>query len=157
MKKYFIVALVLFSCNGQQKTSSTASTGDQTKVETTGDNKPVSISSGCYRMVIGKDTATMKLNLSGSSADGDLDYKRFEKDSNHGTFKGSIEGDKLIIWYNYSSEGMNTVRQTIFKISGESFSEGYGDVKQQHDTVLFSYPRTLSYEEKHPFTRVTCP
>ena len=112
--------------------------------------------SGCYEMIISKDSAFMNLKVDGNIVTGDLEYKRFEKDSNKGTFTGTYKNGIIDIWFNFQSEGVISVRQEMFKVMGESIIEGYGDVKQTGDTVIFAYPQTLKYEENHPFLKVEC-
>lgn len=111
---------------------------------------------GCYEMSISKDTARMKINIDGNQVSGDLEYKRFEKDSNKGTFSGTFTEGIIDGWYNFQSEGLISVRQVIFKSEGEALLEGYGDVEQKGDTVYFKYPQTLKYEDDHPFKKITC-
>ena len=52
---------------------------------------------------------------------------------------------------------MVTVRQIVFKITGDKLAEAYGDVNASGDTAYFAYPHTLNYEEAHPFEKITCP
>ena len=112
--------------------------------------------SGCYEMIISKDSAFMNINSDQNMVSGNLEYKRFEKDSNKGNFTGTINENYIDIWYNFQSEGIISVRQIRFKIDGEKLLEGYGDVEQKGDTVYFKYPQTLKYEDDHPFTKVNC-
>ena len=117
---------------------------------------PIKELSGCYEMVISKDSAFLNLNLKGNLVSGDLEYKRFEKDSNKGTFTGTYKDGIIDVWYNFQSEGVISVRQVVFKIEGENIFEGYGDVDQKEDTAYYKYPQTLKYEENHPFLKVEC-
>lgn len=114
--------------------------------------------SGCYQLVIQKDTALMQITRTGDSVSGHLTYKRFEKDSNDGDFTGKvIPNGEVVVWYKFQSEGALSVRQSVFKIKEDALAEGYGDVSSQHDTVVFKFPTALSYEENHPFVKVACP
>lgn len=111
---------------------------------------------GCYQMIISKDTALIKINIEGNLVTGDLEYKRFEKDANKGTFSGIFKDGIINGWYTFQSEGIISVRQVIFKVEGETILEGYGDVEQNLDTVYFKYPQALKYEDGHPFIKVKC-
>ena len=112
---------------------------------------------GCYTMVIEKDSAELMLRDSVGVLTGTLEYNRFEKDDNTGTFTGHITPkNHLEGWYRFSSEGMISVRQVIFNIANKELIEGYGDMELTHDTARFKYPSNLRYEENHPFKKHPC-
>jgi hypothetical protein len=107
-------------------------------------------------MIIGKDTADLNLIIRDSIVTGSLMYNRFEKDDSRGEIQGIIRQDKLRAWYRFQSEGTISVNEIILKIANDSLSEGYGDMEQIHDTVVFRYPSSLRYETNHPYTRISC-
>ena len=111
---------------------------------------------GCRQMIIEKDTAYMALQESGDSLYGPLEYKRFEKDSNKGKVYLIKKANRAEGWYSFQSEGMNSVKQIIFKLSGDSLLEAYGDIVMRGDTVMFKYPHALQFEEKHSYIKVNC-
>ena len=111
---------------------------------------------GCHQMVMDKDTAYMSLQSGGDSLYGPLEYKRFEKDRNKGTVILTEKNNKLEGWYRFQSEGMNSVRQIIFKMNGDSLSEAYGDIELKGDTAVYKYPHSLQFEEKHSFIKINC-
>lgn len=160
MKKIVVYSmLIMASCNANKETGT--STTEEIKTDSivnAGDSAPKgeAVSSGCYQMIIGKDSAMMNLLVNGNNVSGKLDYKRFEKDSNKGNFAGTIDNDKISAWYTFQSEGMVSVRQVVFKINGNTLSEGYGDIELKGDTAYFKFPNTLNYEANHPFTKVDC-
>jgi len=152
MKFYTIIfCIAVAGCNVNEEKSS--GTGNAVSPVYNKEN----LSQGCYRMIVGRDSAIMNLNLDGDSVTGTLQYNRFEKDDNAGNFAGKVDSNKVIGWYKFQSEGVITVRQVIFKITGDKLAEGYGDVNAVGDTAYFSYPHTLNYEETHPFEKITCP
>lgn len=155
MKKIFYMILIFTSCN-TKKTDTAVSK----EISGAGNENPetaaIQISSGCYRMIIDKDSAHMDLSVNGKEVSGDLNYKRFQKDSNKGSFNGTIDSNKLVAWYKFQSEGMISVRQVIFKLTDKGLAEGYGDLEVKGDTAYFKYPHTLTFEESHPFTKVDC-
>jgi len=153
MKKIVYLILIFASCNTKTKDVS-ESTGAENKSQMP--EASSLISPGCYQMVIDKDTAMMDLSVNGKTVSGSLEYKRYEKDSNKGSFSGSIDSNKIIAWYKFQSEGMVSVRQVIFKITGNQFAEGYGDLDVKGDTAFFKYPHQLNYEENHPFIKAGC-
>lgn len=161
MKKILISAvllLILSACNNssdntEQKKEPVAEVIKDTLVTAVA---PASQGS-CYMMVISKDTAFMHLEDSTGFLSGHLMYKRFEKDSNKGVVTLSPEKDgKMHGWYNFSSEGMQSVREIIFKVTDSTMAEGYGDVKMKGDTIVYKYPTVLKFEHKHPFKKRDC-
>ncbi|MEP6713409.1 MAG: hypothetical protein ABJA37_13370 [Ferruginibacter sp.] len=111
---------------------------------------------GCYMMTIEKDTAYMHLDDSASYLSGHLSYNRFEKDSNRGSVTLKAEKGKLKGWYNFMSEGQLSVREIVFKITGTSLAEAYGDVEMKGDSVFFKYPAALHFEDRHTFVKTVC-
>lgn len=152
------ILVALASCNdgtGSKESSSTITEKDTLNAAVNNVSRDIS---GCYQLVIEKDTAIMKIKSEGDAVSGHLTYKRFEKDSNEGDFTGNIyPNGEINVWYNFKSEGTLSVRQSVFKIKENALAEGYGDVGTQHDTVVFKYPTALQYEENHLFVKVACP
>jgi len=112
--------------------------------------------SGCYQMIIGKDTAWMNIILQGNSLIGKLNYKRFEKDNSTGGLQLQFTNGKWEGWYDFLSEGKASVRQIIFKYDEGTFEEAYGDVIMKQDSVFYKYPSTLNFERGHPFRKMAC-
>lgn len=153
MKLYTLaLTLAIGSCNTASRNEANPEQALTQPISTV-----AAITPGCYRMIVGKDSATMNLSLQGDSVKGTLLYNRFEKDDNAGDFIAKVDSNKVIGWYKFQSEGVITVRQIIFKISGNKLAEAYGDVKATGDTAYFTYPHTLNYEEEHPFEKIACP
>lgn len=111
---------------------------------------------GCYVMHIGKDTASLELTVSGMAANGILVYNRFDKDDNTGELHAQLQGDYIKGWYRFSSEGMISVKETYFKLSGSKLLEGYGEMELRNDTAVFKFPTAVVYEDKHPYIKVDC-
>lgn len=153
MKQYITLIMFLVAaagCGGNEKTLT-----NEVAVTDTATNN-ISSPAGCHIMVLEKDTAYMSLQESGDSLYGPLEYKRFEKDSNKGIVRLLKRNGRAEGWYNFQSEGMHSVRQIIFKMSGDSLSEGYGDIMMKGDTAMYKYPQALQFEEKHSFVKVNC-
>ena len=124
--------------------------------DSTSSSKDSPTFTGCYMMVIEKDTAYMHLDDSAGYFTGHLSYKRFEKDSNRGTVIVKPDKDKLKGWYSFLSEGQLSMREIIFKINGSALAEAYGEVEMKGDTVTFKYPATLNFEDGHTFKKTEC-
>ena len=112
--------------------------------------------SGCYQMIISKDTADMNLTVANDSITGSLKYNRFEKDDNKGTVSLYWQSPYLIGWYSFLSEGKMSVRDIKFLVNKETLSEAYGEIASSADTFIYKYPDNLNYETKHPFNKIAC-
>ncbi len=155
MKNFFIAALLwlIAGCGQNEKNAGEneiAELGDR-KVTTANELRP-----GCYRMVIKRDTAEMKIEVRGDSVSGDLFYNPFETDSNFGKFRGTFRDSIIRAWYTFESEGMVSYREVVYKLIGEELVEGYGDIEMSNDSAWFKYPHTLKFEDDHPFKKVSC-
>ena len=110
--------------------------------------------SGCYRMIIKNDTATMSLNHAGDSVSGSLSYNWYEKDDNNGTFRGAVKNDTIIVAnYTFQSEGITSVRQVAFKIKDSILQQGYGELIMKNDTSFFRDVSLIIFDTKNPFKK----
>lgn len=114
--------------------------------------------SGCYQSVYGKDTSLLQLKfVQQDSVQGALSYHYFEKDKSEGEFSGSVRDSIIVGWYRFVSEGQSSVRQVVFKISGDTLVEGFGNIEIIHDTAFFKKIDHLNYLSQRPLARVDCP
>ncbi len=110
--------------------------------------------SGCYRMIIKNDTATISINQTGDSVSGSLSYHWLERDNHNGTFNGAIRNDTLIVaHYTFQSEKGITVKQVVFKIKDTILLQGYGEEMTKNDTTAFRDIDLVIFDTKHPFIR----
>lgn len=115
-----------------------------------------SIKSGCYGYVVKKDSAFLKLDISGNIISGDLTYSLHQKDSNKGTISGILQDSLLIADYTFQSEGMKSVRQVVFKMRGDSLLEGFGDIDMKGDTATFKNIAELQFQDDRSFIKTDC-
>lgn len=146
-KLLFPLLLVLASCSTENNKAVNTPSSDEIK--------PINYS-GCYEMIISRDSALLNIDFDGNMVSGKLEYRRFEKDSNKGTFTGTFNDGIINAWYNFQSEGILSVRQLMFKVEGENILEGYGEMEQIADSAVFKYPQTLKYENRHPYIKIQC-
>ena len=143
------------ACNNKDQAQETVTPSTDTPV----DDSHISITpiplDGCYRMVINRDTARMRLNVVDSLVTGELKYHWFEKDRNEGSVKGVIRDSLLILDYTFRSEGTLSVRQVVFKLAGTSLVEGQGYMTT-HDTVRYKDIYQLQYQYAYPFIKISC-
>ncbi len=111
---------------------------------------------GCYAWIAKKDSALLKLDISGNKVSGNLNYFLYEKDNNKGTINGILQDSLIIADYTFQSEGMTSVRQVVFKIYGGSLIEGFGDINMKGDTARFKNISQLQFQEERPFIKTDC-
>jgi len=119
------------------------------------DTKPVS-PVNCYRYANANDTISLKLIHVGQSITGTLVYALKEKDSNKGTIQGSMKGDLLVAEYTFMSEGMTSIRQVAFKLEGDHFIEGYGDIFSKDEKTYFKNLDSLSFNTSMKLAEINC-
>tara|TARA_B100001179_G_scaffold196611_1_gene155294 strand:- start:276 stop:779 length:504 start_codon:yes stop_codon:yes gene_type:complete len=95
------------------------------------DTPPSSII-GCYVAGTENDVYTLTIkSQEGETVTGTLEFDNYQKDSSEGSFNGTFEGGILLGDYSFSSEGMDSVMEVIFKQQGEDFVRGYGEVTNE--------------------------
>jgi hypothetical protein len=155
----FGFACLVLGCNSNQQNTD-AGAESQTNHNNPTDTivtteKPVQLS-GCYEMLMKRDTATLKIDLADSTVTGQLDYHFFEKDSNSGTIKGVVRNGYIYAEYHFMSEGTTSVREVVFKIVDDTLIQGFGDLKEQNGRLIFTDKNTLQYQHATPFLKVPC-
>lgn len=87
---------------------------------------------GCYVAQNGKDIYNLNIqNQDAQNINGTLSFKNFEKDSSKGSFNGTYKDSILFGNYAFSSEGMDSMMQVVFKKEGDNFIRGYGPVDSE--------------------------
>ena len=154
MKRNFIVALCfLAACAGDEKKTEQGNVVKDIRVIDS-----TSVLSGCYTAVLQKDTAILVIQHApgAQSVSGDLTFNNFEKDDNNGTFNAKVQGNLIVGFYSYISEGTESVRQVVFKVAGDTLLEGYGNLKVSGDTTLFKNIEELNYLTEKPYIKRDC-
>jgi hypothetical protein len=157
VKSIILLGFILLSgsCNNEGKTTSEIKQ-DSIKGETVKKEIPDSLTSGCYSQIAGRDTANLQIENKGGSVGGELSYTIFQKDRNDGTLQGEMSGDILTGWYLFKSEGIMSVRQVAWKTKGTELWPGTGEMIEKNDTMFFSFPDKLQYDNTRPFKKVDC-
>lgn len=99
----------------------------------------------CYAWISGKDSVLMQLKVIGEQVQGELSYYYFEKDKSRGTIQGSMHGDTLFATYTFFAEGTKSIREVAFLKKGTDFVEGYGDVSERGEKMVFNNPNSLDF------------
>lgn len=111
----------------------------------------------CYLFAKGKDTVRMTLvTANGNNVSGDLVYNLYEKDKNSGTVSGMFKGDTLYADYTFQSEGMSSVRETVFVKKGITLVEGFGEIEEKDNKQVFKDKKALKFEGSIILNKVEC-
>lgn len=157
MKYLLFVVLggLIFSCQVTPKEEQTEDGLDLKDVRVIDPDAAVA---GCYTAVLKRDTANIVVQQTEDekSVNADLEYRNFEKDGSKGTFNGTLSDSLLIGYYKFFSEGQSSVAQTVFKVKGDTLYQGYGDIAQRGDTVVFKDVNALQYMTEKPFIKRDC-
>jgi len=110
----------------------------------------------CYAFVQQKDTIELEIDQEGAKASGNLHFKNFEKDSNHGPVSGEFVGDTLKLDYTFQSEGTTSIREIRFLKSGNSMIMGIGDMDDKGGKMMFTKPSEIKYDENLVLVKTEC-
>lgn len=150
------VCILLFACNSTENnntvTDSIVSSPDTTYPEVLMKKEDTV----CYEFVSGKDVYTYRLFIKDSLVTGTAHYDNFEKDDSKGTVHGTLNNDIIHLWYNFESEGMQSVSERYFKVASGQITEGIGKIDLKGDTTYFSSPETIDYTKGLVFKQREC-
>ncbi len=148
---YFIVLFassLIYSCNSENKDTS------KENVAAIIDKAMPTIK--CYAYMFDSDTVSLSIKNEGTIVTGNLVYNYQQKDKNVGTINGIMEGNMLIAYYTFMSEGVKSVRQVAFKLEGNNFVEGYGNSYLQNDSMKFTKIDSLQFNKNTDLVEVPC-
>ena len=81
-------------------------------------------------------------------------YDNYEKDGSRGTVKGKDNGEIIMLWYDFNSEGMHSVMEVYFKKENGKLVRGIGDMDVKTDTTYFI--SGINYSDREAFNKVDC-
>jgi len=154
------IGLILLMCSTachqeQKKQDATAKQTDTTKVDQQQlDTASYTHGKNNYQYLKNGDTISLAIHIEGEKVHGDLLYAWKEKDRNSGHIEGVLKGDVLLADYTFSSEGQESVRQVVFKLSKDRALEGYGMMEEKAGKMSFVDPQKVTYDEKFPLEKV---
>lgn len=111
---------------------------------------------GCYWEVLQRDTLAIKLNQTGIAVTGKLTFDNYQKDGSSGAVRGTVEGDIIKLWYNFASEGMNSVMEIYFKKQDGQLLRGIGPVDAKGDSSYYTDHTAIKYSQDQSFTKLPC-
>ncbi|MEO6288016.1 MAG: lipocalin family protein [Dyadobacter sp.] len=111
----------------------------------------------CFVYKVKKDSAFLHINVADSIVTGELVYAFFEKDKNRGKINGTMRGDTLLANYTFVAEGTESTREVVFLKKGTGWLEGFGEVVDQKDGVVFKNRSKLNFRKGLYFKGIKCP
>ncbi|MCG2462263.1 hypothetical protein K8352_15995 [Flavobacteriaceae bacterium F89] len=114
----------------------------------------VNLEKGCYSYNSNGNSISFEITETGDAILGNLNYSLSGKDSNSGTFKGDLNGDKLFGTYTFISEGHQSTREVAFLVREDQLIEGYGNLT--HEGTTFKNRDDVSYTSTMPLTKGEC-
>ena len=85
-----------------------------------------------------------------------MNFDNYEKDGSTGTVSGVIENDIVKLWYNFQSEGMNSVMELYFKAADSSMVQGIGLMRNKADTAYFTDHSKIDYSKDQSLNKIDC-
>ncbi len=155
MKQIFASIFLLsffISCTNDENTTAAV----EKKDEQPKNSADTLLISGCYLKVYERDSIYLDIHNRDSIISGTVAFKNYQKDSSHGTVEGKVQDGKLILWYDFFSEGMQSVMQLAFKPTPDGMIRGTGELLNKGDTVYFRNIDSLQFAEKDKLIRVKC-
>jgi hypothetical protein len=157
---WLYIIICICSCNSNDTNTDSAekdsNTGTHAGATDTIALSTIGLRDGCYEMIMKRDTAALRITLKDSTITGQLDYRWSEKDQNTGTIHGVIRDSLIIADYTFQSEGMTSLREMVFKITGNTLLQGFGELKEENGKVVFVNKNKLQFTNANPFIRVDC-
>lgn len=151
---YILLALgagLFASCNQQ---------GGQQQTNTVQDSLPPVVekekSNHCFEKVLGRDTIQLRITMHDSVATGTLVYNFFEKDKNTGQFNGIVSNGIIRGKYVFYSEGVESSRPVIFKISDHEAYEALADSVDRQGVPIFNSDNAALKFDNIPLVEGAC-
>jgi hypothetical protein len=155
--RYFILYLItlnLVACNNSSDVQD-----DSTNTDTIRKIKHTAAApldySGCYRQIIGRDTILLQLVQDNDRFTGKMEFDNYEKDASHGLVKGHLENGNIVLWYDFTSEGMQSVMEVILKPVSSHMIRAVSSITNRADTVLLQHDK-LNFDLSNSLIRFDC-
>lgn len=125
-------------------------------IDTIKTNAKPMVLNGCYEMVFKHDSAQLNLTVQDTTVSGQLTYNLYQKDKNTGTIRGVLRDTIIDADYTFQSEGMQSVREVIFKIKNNTLVQAFGDLTEKDGKIIFTDKTKLQFQDSNPFIKTDC-
>lgn len=154
-----VTLAVLTSCNNSENhIKPTVGKSDNKSNDTTNRDKDIQQTDAysCYIKILQRDSFAIKLKQTKNSVTGKMTFDNYQKDGSTGTVNGIIEDNIIKLWYNFASEGMNSVMEIYFKKEGTRLVRGIGPVDVKGDTSYYTDHSAIQYPKEEAFNKIPC-
>jgi hypothetical protein len=151
-----ICCIVLLSCNNNTATTTIKDENITDRNLVQDSTKAVNRIDGCYIRILKRDTTLLHLQQDGKTVSGKMSFDNYEKDGSTGTVSGIIENDVVKLWYNFQSEGMNSVMELYFKVADSSIIQGVGPMDNKADSAYFTDLSKIDYSKDQSLNKIEC-
>ncbi len=110
----------------------------------------------CYLYCNDHDTISLTITRQDEVVSGTLTYHLYQKDKNTGVIQGQMEDDLLVADYTFQSEGLQSVRQVVFKKVGDNLIEGYGETENKNARSYFTTIDSLKFNDSIVLKAANC-
>jgi hypothetical protein len=109
---------------------------------------------GCYVATLKQDKFILNItSQNGDAVSANVAFNNFEKDSSHGTLKGTFDGTILSGTYTFQSEGVTSIRDLFFKYANGGFNLGYGPYKDSDGTLAkIPLPADIKWDMSYTYS-----
>ena len=137
-----LLAVALLAACGESKNTTTPTTPTITHVV------------GCYVATLKQDKFILNItSQNGDAVSANVAFNNFEKDSSHGTLKGTFDGTILSGTYTFQSEGVTSIRDLFFKYANGGFNLGYGPYKDSDGTLAkIPLPADIKWDMSYTYS-----
>lgn len=151
----FIGTTIYIGCRGEPKVIDNKSEQEYGKRSSS-----LTDYSGCYVMVILKDSLMLKLKKESERYIGERTQVR---NLNNG--KRQVESKTVFLYPDgdylkgTALENQDSIHysQLTYLLHGHNLIEGYGEVKRSGDSVIFKHPENLEFDIANPLVKTNCP
>ena len=147
MRKIFLYLPVICFTACNSGTENNTVVKDTAVKQPAAENKIVLNNKRCFQNILQRDTSTIELFVNDTSGFGNLVYKRFEKDGNNGTFRGSLHNGIIKAEYTFTSEGTTSVREVMFRMQDNTLAEGHGEMNEVGSKMIFKDSAAVKFDQ----------
>lgn len=140
-----ISATLFLGCNQQPSPQSTTASRDTLRDE-------------CFVSIVGKDTATLRINDLNGKVEGKLNLKFAKKDDMKGEITGIFQGDTLFADFTYKmGDGEEVFKNpaAFLRRDGKLY-QGYGEIVTQYGRTFFKKEVPITFDQGFVFEPVEC-
>ena len=158
---YMLLFVIVFGCTSNTSSKSASDADTSATVNNPPETESPRIEEtikldGCYIRVTGRDTLLLQIKETSGTIKGTMKFDNYEKDSSSGTVTGKMENGKLVLWYAFASEGMQSYAEHIMQPVNDGLILGNSDIKISSDSAFIKDLSTVAFPISNKLTRTEC-